>query len=360
VEFYGILRQGGFSVAIGNPPYVVYAPDKVGYKVEPAGYSTLRTRNLYPLVFERSLNLVRQNGLAGLIVQLTALSSERLPPLQDLLIARGSFYALAFPRRPESIFDGVEMPVAILLSLSDKRQTFVTSRVQRFYTEERDVALQRMALTPHLIRADGHRIAKISSVIEQSIYQKIAVCDEALGFLIRNDLKWSVYYQEACRYWAKACRGVPFFRRNGETMPPLHGRVIGFSSEQAAAFAACLLNSSLFYWFYSAFSDCEHINDALVRGFRFPSAWKEGNWVKLSQDLTQSLISNAERKTILTQQGHTIEYDEIKALRSKPLIDEIDRVLARHYGFTDEELDFIINYDIKYRMGDALETDENE
>jgi hypothetical protein len=27
------------------------------------------------------------------------------------------------------------------------------------------------------------------------------------------------------------------------------------------------------------------------------------------------------------------------------------RVLARHYGFTEEELDFIINYGIKYRMG---------
>jgi len=25
--------------------------------------------------------------------------------------------------------------------------------------------------------------------------------------------------------------------------------------------------------------------------------------------------------------------------------------LARHYGFTDKELDFIIIYDIKYRMG---------
>jgi hypothetical protein len=24
---------------------------------------------------------------------------------------------------------------------------------------------------------------------------------------------------------------------------------------------------------------------------------------------------------------------------------------SKHYGFTDEELDFIINYDIKYRMG---------
>ena len=31
-----------------------------------------------------------------------------------------------------------------------------------------------------------------------------------------------------------------------------------------------------------------------------------------------------------------------------------DKVLAKHYGFTEEELDFIINYDIKYRMGDEL------
>jgi hypothetical protein len=36
---------------------------------------------------------------------------------------------------------------------------------------------------------------------------------------------------------------------------------------------------------------------------------------------------------------------------SKPLIDQIDTLLAKHYGFTEEELDFIINYDIKYRMG---------
>jgi hypothetical protein len=33
-----------------------------------------------------------------------------------------------------------------------------------------------------------------------------------------------------------------------------------------------------------------------------------------------------------------------------------DRVLAAHYGFTGEELDFIISYDIKYRMGRDAET----
>jgi len=50
---------------------------------------------------------------------------------------------------------------------------------------------------------------------------------------------------------------------------------------------------------------------------------------------------------------------------SKAIIDEIDRVLAAHYGFTEEELDFIpstqlragINYDIKYRMGRDTELD---
>ena len=37
---------------------------------------------------------------------------------------------------------------------------------------------------------------------------------------------------------------------------------------------------------------------------------------------------------------------------------EIDRVLAKHYGFTDEELDFIINHDIKYRMRSLSEEDD--
>ena len=36
---------------------------------------------------------------------------------------------------------------------------------------------------------------------------------------------------------------------------------------------------------------------------------------------------------------------------SKPIIDEIDRVLAQQSGFTGEELDVIVNCDIQYRMG---------
>jgi len=105
------------------------------------------------------------------------------------------------------------------------------------------------------------------------------------------------------------------------------------------------------YWYYSILSDCEHVNDELVKDIPIPDHWHNQSWGKLALQLFESLGNNSTRKVIKTKQGHTIEYDEIKAVLSKEVIDQIDNALAESYGFTDEELDFIINYDIKYRMG---------
>lgn len=43
--------------------------------------------------------------------------------------------------------------------------------------------------------------------------------------------------------------------------------------------------------------------------------------------------------------------EEYYPARAKELLDEIDCVLAVHYELSAEELDFIVNYDLKYRMG---------
>jgi hypothetical protein len=40
--------------------------------------------------------------------------------------------------------------------------------------------------------------------------------------------------------------------------------------------------------------------------------------------------------------------------------DQIDEALAAHYGFTQEEAEFIINYDIKYRLGPEAEDIDSE
>ncbi len=351
-EFYGIMNDGGFDVIIGNPPYVTYTPAKVPYTILTNSYHSFETKNLYAYVYERSLALGKTSSRIGFIVQLTFLSAERLDSLQNILLKRGQFNAIPFPRRPESIFDGVEMPVAIVLAYSSPEHVVHTSRVSRFYTEERSDALRTVRLVTHNIRRNEHRIAKIGSMLEAGISSKLDEHPATLGTLTnRTSIDHLMYYQEACRYWTKACVGVPFFKRNRRRVDPPHGRTLAFGSRDAASFAACIANSSLFYWFYSVFSDCEHINDALLRGFPIPERWHESDWVSLYDELSDDLKANATRKVMMTKQGHKIEYDEIKALLSRRLINEIDRELATHYGFTDEELDFIINYDIKYRMG---------
>ena len=51
------------------------------------------------------------------------------------------------------------------------------------------------------------------------------------------------------------------------------------------------------------------------------------------------------------------DYDSLHALPGvyHPVgVKRDSRCGSQHYGFTEEELDFIINYDIKYRMGDEL------
>ena len=38
---------------------------------------------------------------------------------------------------------------------------------------------------------------------------------------------------------------------------------------------------------------------------------------------------------------------------------DIERALTRHYGFTAKELDFILNYDTKYRLGRDTQSEED-
>jgi len=69
------------------------------------------------------------------------------------------------------------------------------------------------------------------------------------------------------------------------------------------------------------------------------------------EKLEKDMQNKSKRRIYHYKTSGRVEYDEFYLKLSKPIIDEIDKVLAKHYGFTDEELDFIINYDIKYRMG---------
>ena len=340
----------------------MYPNRNIRYAVLESHFATFASRNLYAYVFEQSIRLAQDNASVGLIVQLTALSSERIESLQNMLERRGGIHAVPFPRRPESVFTDVEMPVVILISVANaERPGFVTSSVNRFYSDERPQVSDRLHFVHHVIRKNGNRIAKIGSAIEVGLYDKTGGRNApALGTFSCGKSESLMYYQEACRYWVKALYGVPFFKRNGTRMEPPHGRTICFVSDAAASFATYLLNSSMFYWLYSALCDCEHINDSFVRQFPVPVGWEQVDWQHLVKKLMSSLSENASRKTISTKQGHKIEYDEIKAFRSKSVIDEIDAKLAEVYGLDEAELDYVTNYDIKYRTANETTADTDD
>ena len=100
--------------------------------------------------------------------------------------------------------------------------------------------------------------------------------------------------------------------------------------------------------------------DALVRSFPVPAVWEAVDWSGLSDELANRMEADAVRKTINTRQGHVIEYDEISAAKSKNVIDAIDNKLAEIYCLEDSQLDFIRNYDIKYRLAGADEVDAGD
>lgn len=133
-----------------------------------------------------------------------------------------------------------------------------------------------------------------------------------------------------------------------------------FPSEVVRDRALCVLNSSLFYWFYQVRTNCRDFNPSDYKTFPVPTSLAAEDMGKLAYRLTKQLDNSAELVTASHSITGAIKFEQFRPRTAKAIIDEIEGVLAKHYGFTDEELDFIINYDIKYRMGQNAEVSDGE
>jgi hypothetical protein len=146
----------------------------------------------------------------------------------------------------------------------------------------------------------------------------------------------------------------------GKLRSPSEFKELFFASKNITSAVLCCFNSTLFRWFIDVVSDGSHVNRREVDNFPFDPVQAITNYPELgnlAQRLSKNLQSTSIKRT-MRYKHDTLSVQCIIPKLSKPIIDEIDRVLAKHYDFTDEELDFIINYDIKYRMGRNSEEEE--
>ena len=353
VEFYGMMDKGGFDVVIGNPPYVEYRTIKDSYSVR--GLTTEKCGNLYAMMLERSVSIVR-DGYLGMIVPVSGACAEGYAPLRGLLTAAGDVVVSHYNDRPSRLFEGIEHSrlSIFLLKIGSKTRRVFSTTYNKWQASERETLFHRLTFVESARGESGEILAKLGHSTEASILKKFYRAPLVVGSITKRLSQVSIYYTRKLSYFVQILDFVPaIYDSAGNLRKPSELKEIKFDSELTRDVVLAFLNSSLFYWLVTLFSDCRNLNKREIEMARLNVAENDGleQLACITRDLMADIRTHSQMQTIKYQNMGTLKIQSTYPRLSKALIDRIDSVLAHRYGFTDGELDFIINYDIKYRMG---------
>ena len=349
LAFYGILDKGGFDVVIGNPPYlelrqVDYAP--------PTHLASYQSKAIHAMCVERSLQLLNPQGCMSMIVPMALVSTRRMQIIQSLLEKSRNVWYDNYSWRPGKLFDTVNRALTIFVAApSECGRTFSTD-YQKWTSVNRGLLMSAV----NYVEVPRHRAAfwvpKLGKELESSLLEKCLTIRNSLQLTSRKG-KHQVYYRGAGGlYWKVFTDFPPAFKVNGKSARSSTATSFGVETAEIAKPIIAILSSNLFWWWYTVASNCRHLTPYDLQNFPVPqSALEDAELARLGEEYLADLRRNSEMMVRKQKSTGRTETQTFKIQKSKPIIDKIDRVLAEHYGFTDEELDFIINYDIKYRMG---------
>ncbi|MDZ4797624.1 MAG: hypothetical protein SGI92_05640 [Bryobacteraceae bacterium] len=356
IQFYGILNGGGFDVIIGNPPYLEIR--EIDYALK--GYACLDSGAIHAMCMERSSALLHKQGCMSMIVPLSLPSTQRMEAVQRLLESgRNAWYA-NYAWRPAKLFDTVNRALTIfVVTPTDDGHTFATN-YQKWTSDARDGLFERLNYVEVPRTRPACWIPKLGASLERQILAKcLAVKSSVKNFTGKSEHR--VYYRtDGGLYWKVFTDFAPAFNLNGKKGHSSRETWFTLRKKEHVKPVIAALSSDVFWWWYTVTSNVRHLNPFDVQNFPLPeSALADLELRDLSQRYLKDLDKNSTMLVREQKQTGTTETQSFKIQKSKPILDEIDTVLAGHYGFTPEELDFIVNYDIKYRLGRAAENEED-
>ena len=358
--FYG--ENPGFDCVIGNPPYV----EKGQLKYIPIVKETNHCGSTYAFVLEKSIDIVSRDGHYAFIVPLSAISTDRMFALQNIILKKSQSILIAnFAWRPGKIFSEVNIPVSIISGIVKsnlvREAKIFTTEYKKWSTNERNILFKNILYVEsadHLIKGS---IPKIGYEIERNILKKLFSKESKLSnYFIKKENYNFIILKTAGGLYFKICTTFePLYEKNGKVVRSSTESKIFLSTELPKYIAASILNSSLFYWFYILYSDCYHLTSRELSSFPLDMGAMSSNIKDNLMNLGKKLIEDFRKNSKIIERNYLnrgkVILQQFYARKSKPIIDEIDKVLGKYYGFSNDEIMHIINYDIKYRM---MEEDE--
>ena len=338
-EFYEIINgNGGFDVIIGNPPYVEC--NNIDYTIS---FTESSYSNLYAYCLERCSQFENEQSFCGIIVPMSVTSIREYSNIRHCLInEHHRLYFTNHSIRPQSLFTGVSQRVSIIIMNNASTDTvlYTTNYLRTKHQPNLFKTLKYQKAVFDNTRGDI--IPKIGDSVFSSIFSKIHSKKKDIMMHCKASSSERLYFKDYGEtYWVFPFNFDPCLT------PVKSYKTLSFDINVIDEIFS-VLNSSTFYIFHTAISDCWHLGTWHLS--EFPISIEDVQ-VPISTKLANSMKDNRIIRFDKRAGGDIYEY---KIFKSKPIIDEIDKVLAKHYGFTEEELDFIINYDIKFRMGDEL------
>jgi Eco57I restriction-modification methylase len=357
VEFYGTMQSGGFRAIIGNPPWVEYSNVAGQYAV--LNLATRECNNLWAFIAERSLQIVHAQGRCGLIVPMSLTCTARMLPIQQLVKAYGLSWVSNFESdsNPGQLFEQVKQNISILLAARSNERALFTTRLIRFFMEARESLFPTLQYSSEAAPFLTFGIPKISESTEAQILKKV-FANRPAALQMDSAKRKAIYVHRIAHYYIKCFDFVPFFRSERDGVKKSEDYKMYEFKVPTEPFVATI-NSSLFYFYWQVYYDAFKAGKHCVENFPCNEFNEEtrASLIMLGKALMNDLKRNSSRLRAQYAASGRVEYDQFYPRKSKPLMDEIDQILAHHYGLSDKELDFILNYDIKFRTGVVAEDD---
>ena len=157
-------------------------------------------------------------------------------------------------------------------------------------------------------------------------------------------------------------KGIPLFYRNADggyyslvldrSTNSKYESTLFFNRRLAKVIGA-FLSSNLYFWHQKVYSDNYHLKRADIETFPIPLLKITDDVIKKLKNLYTRYQRDVERCAITRNTdaySETTVIKEFKLMQARYHAHLIDDIICPLYGLTDEERDFIKNYELKFRI----------